>query len=228
MSILLTCKLIGYSLLSILNSGSSSEKILIPFKIANTSGDFTVNISLNSNDDLFSVVAAFISKEEISSNMYSVLLNYIHSKVTTQSNYVFSKPRLNSFDIFDTILARELIQPEDVFDIVEKTFPYPNFKVIRQTAAMETQGNFDEIYDQIKENEKLSYDFMNRLKEFEFQVELNKTYLVHQNYRLIKDGDILISDMYLSEERIHRLLESAGYDKHTKVYVSNGGKREGW
>jgi predicted HAD superfamily hydrolase len=80
----------------------------------------------------------------------------------------------------------------------------------------------------IKENEKLSYDMMNRLKEFEFQVELNKTYLVQQNYRLIQDGDILISDMYLSEERIHRLLDSAGYDKHTKVYVSNGGKREGW
>lgn len=41
-----------------------------------------------------------------------------------------TKQNVNSFDVFDTLIARNVKYPIDIFDIIEKTYPFPNFKKI--------------------------------------------------------------------------------------------------
>ena len=36
---------------------------------------------------------------------------------------------VNSFDVFDTLLARKVLRPTDIFSIVEETYNIPNFKL---------------------------------------------------------------------------------------------------
>ncbi len=39
-----------------------------------------------------------------------------------------SRQKVNSFDVFDTLIARSVKHPQDIFTIIERTFPQPNFR----------------------------------------------------------------------------------------------------
>ena len=120
-----------------------------------------------------------------------------------------------SFDIFDTILGRRV---QNIFDIVEKEFPYPGFKEIRESYF----GTIDEIYNQI--GTQIESEICKKLLEFEIEKEIKNTYLILPNYNKIKDGDILISDMYYTEPILRKILEAAGFNKNVKIYVTPNGK----
>ena len=57
---------------------------------------------------------------------------------------------VNSFDIFDTLLARTVENPTDIFDIVEKTYSYPNFKNIRIQSQNQSNHTIESIYHNFK------------------------------------------------------------------------------
>lgn len=135
---------------------------------------------------------------------------------------------VNSFDIFDTILARTVFEPEDIFSLVEEQYPCPNFKYVRRYAASITIESFDGIYDILEKITRADTPYVQSLKEFEFAMELNHSYLIQQNYDLVKDGDILISDMYLPYDRIWTLLKAAGFNKSVNLFVSPTGKAHRW
>ena len=59
---------------------------------------------------------------------------------------------IKSFDIFDTLIARTVKNPIDVFDIVEKQFPYNNFKFIRLQSQNQSSQTMDSIYDEYQEH----------------------------------------------------------------------------
>ena len=63
---------------------------------------------------------------------------------------------------------------------------------------------------------------MQALKEFEFAMEFKHAYLIQQNYALVKDGDILISDMFLP------FRSSIGFIEGVNLFVSPAGKAHGW
>ena len=154
--------------------------------------------------------------------------NHRYQSNSSLSRLLTPVATVNSFDIFDTILARRVFEPNDIFSLVEEQFPCPNFRSVRQFAASLTVQSFDDIYDTIQRITLADVSYVQSLKEFEFAMELNHSYLIQQNYDLVKDGDILISDMYLPYDRIWTLLKNAGFNKSVNLFVSPIGKAIGW
>ena len=134
---------------------------------------------------------------------------------------------INSFDVFDTLLARRTFYPTDIFDIIEKNFPYQDFKTIRCHAQNMSNGTFDDIYDKFQHISGIDDNTKNLLKNFEIQTEIYNSYLISTNVNRVQDGDILISDMYLNDTQIMHILKSIGFDKKVKLYASPGGKHTG-
>ena len=136
-------------------------------------------------------------------------------------------PHVNSFDIFDTLVARRVINPEDIFSIIEEKFPFPNFKHYRTIAQKYSNHTIDDIYIKFKEIYMIDDSLAELLKKFEIETEINNCYLISTNYNRIKDGDILISDMYLKREDIIKILHSIGFTKQVTIFVSPNGKKSG-
>jgi len=141
----------------------------------------------------------------------------------------FTKDKtINSFDVFDTILCRTVVNPTDIFSIVENTFPFPNFYNMRCQAQCHSNGTFDSIYEKFGELYNIDKDTCKLLKEFEIQTEISNSYLLVTNYNRVKNGDILVSDMYLSENDIMRILRAHGFSKNVKLFASPAGKSNGY
>ena len=140
-------------------------------------------------------------------------------------NHILS---VNSFDIFDTILARDVEHPQDIFSLIEDQYPFPHFRELRMLAESRADGSFDGIYRQIQSLVNLTEAETEALKQYEFATELNHTYLIRETYEQVQDGDILVSDMYLPYDHIHKLLTHAGFQKKINLYISYGGKFRGW
>jgi hypothetical protein len=134
---------------------------------------------------------------------------------------------VQSFDIFDTLLARTVKVPSDLFDIIEQKFPYPNFKQIRLLAEKNCNGTMDGIYSNIQQLTNEPKEIIQILREFELQIEMENTIPIMTNIARINDGDILVSDMYLSHDEIRRLLDRHKINPNTTLYVSPGGKYNG-
>ena len=52
--------------------------------------------------------------------------------------------------------------------------------------------------------------------------------MIRETYNRVKDGDILVSDMYLPYAAIQQILTHAGFTKKVHLYVTPGGKHHGW
>ena len=140
---------------------------------------------------------------------------------------------LYSFDIFDTIISRKVLQPRGIFYyVMEKIknsyeeFPdifNSEYVAIRMQAEAnireyikKTKGNyeitFDAIFNRLSEIYHLSINQINLLKKWEIEAEFDN--IIPNNDKilfaeqLINDGEqvILISDMYLSKEIINKFI----------------------
>jgi hypothetical protein len=85
----------------------------------------------------------------------------------------------------------------------------------------------DSIYDQFSRLHNVSRQVCDSLKEFEIQCEIQNSYLIVTNCNRVSDGDILVSDMYLDESSIRRILKAHGFKKDVRIYVTPNGKRLG-
>lgn len=132
--------------------------------------------------------------------------------------------QINSFDVFDTLLARKTETPHGIFKMIEKEFPFPNFYSHRCKAERHSNGTYDDIYRQFKNLYNIDEETCNKLKEYELLTEMKNSYLIETNCNRVKDGDILVSDMYLNENDIMKILKYHGFDKNVKVYASPNGK----
>jgi hypothetical protein len=136
--------------------------------------------------------------------------------------------RVRSFDIFDTIMARDVATPTDIFSLVERDYPFPHFRESRIHAEAQSDGTFDGIYRQLQLLRNLTDRETHRLQAYELACEMNHTYLIQETYGRVQDGDILVSDMYLPHVHVLRLLEHAGFRRDVNLYVTSGGKHFGW
>ena len=91
-----------------------------------------------------------------------------------------------------------------------------------------SNGSFGDIYDKFHLLSGCSRATSYALKELELSLEREHVYLIQQVYDRVQDGDILVSDMYLSTQDIWQLLRSAGFNKSVNIHVSYGGKHSGW
>ena len=142
-----------------------------------------------------------------------------------------SKKEYVSFDIFDTLIKRDVKKPTDVFSIIEQNYKICDFYKRRiEAEKIARKGKVDttieKIYDIYNELYLNNIDEAEKIKNIEKQVEYE---LCVQNKLLKKVYDFciennkkvyLISDMYLSSEILKEILEKNGYSKYEKLYVS--------
>lgn len=138
-----------------------------------------------------------------------------------------------SFDIYDTLVKRDVPHPAMVFDLIAEEYERNCgekllFRDIRTIAEREARQahpgrevTLDEIYGYIDLPSK------EELKEIEKRLELWVTKpnypVVDFYHQCIKSGKrvILISDMYLPRELIEEILKKCGLTGYEKLYLSS-------
>lgn len=149
---------------------------------------------------------------------------------------LIKKKDVVSFDIFDTLVFRNVANPLDIFRIIEnivkKEYNIDDFAKKRIKAEIDArkvaengEASYDEIYTQLKKEIK-DENIIEKIKKCEKKVEekfivqnpfMKKIfdYCVEKNKKII-----LISDMYLDVLFIKKLLKNCGYGDNYKIYVS--------
>lgn len=141
-----------------------------------------------------------------------------------------------SFDIFDTLIKRNVPEPRALFSIVAfwylkqyglELFDFPAKRKAAEKAARERSSKeeitFQEIYDLIDYPQEIS----ERLIKLEVDAELQ---FCQKNYDIIglferciseRKKVILISDMYLPEAVIAKILENNGIVGYQRLFLSS-------
>ena len=140
---------------------------------------------------------------------------------------------LKTWDIFDTLIARRCIFPHLVFQIIELRTKLKGFAQVRIAAEQQLiqrgiNYTLDDIYREIPKfvadaTPKLCAD----LKNFECNVEIEQSIPITENILQVKSGDILISDMYLPENVVRKMLEKCGLIVPVEIIITSGGKSSG-
>lgn len=146
------------------------------------------------------------------------------------------KTKIISFDIFDTLLIRPYINPNDVFEELEEAYSIPGFAAARNIAEPNAWNDLvnknkddvtlDEIYNYMPEQ----FSFMKQ-KEIDFEKEhlhANPEMIDILNYALALNKQVIIvSDMYLSSKDLKQVLIRELKTNKFKLYVSSEfGKRK--
>ncbi len=152
--------------------------------------------------------------------------------MTVQEQIEMCKKAINqyeyiSFDIFDTLIKRNLPKPSDLFLIVEKRIEdefkvkLKNWKQIRINAELQARSKTDfeeitleEIYENIEVTNEIDIE---NLKEIEVETELEiceKNMQLYEVYKYCKDNNkkiIITTDMYLPKKVIEKILQKNNY-----------------
>jgi hypothetical protein len=140
------------------------------------------------------------------------------------------KETVFSYDIFDTLLTRDVSTPTDLFKIIEEEFPYPDFFNMRIRAQQLSNQTFDNIYEVFQHLTNEQTTVIEKLKEYEIQTEMKHTIPIVSTITEMANNsypNILISDMYLSSGVITRILLFHGITQYKTLYVSSNGKHTG-
>lgn len=135
--------------------------------------------------------------------------------------------RVNSFDIFDTLLTRKCHKPTDIFDMIEEEHSIKNFAEYRVRAERMSNGTFDDIYRKFAELTGMDTHAVYNLKNIEILKELENILPIQSNINLVQDGDIVVSDMYYSKEILEEFLRTVGLRKNVQIFCSPAGKATG-
>ena len=127
---------------------------------------------------------------------------------------------IRSHDIFDTLMGRICYNGHDIFSIIENIKNIENFRNNRIKFENDTK-DFNETYLLLEDYYKTN---MNDIKQLELDLEYELSFPIVKYLNHVKKNDILISDMYLNEEQIRKILNKHG-EINNKLYVSYGGKR---
>jgi predicted HAD superfamily hydrolase len=139
-----------------------------------------------------------------------------------------------SFDVFDTLIKRDVPRPRDVFKVIEKNHSVNNFyrnrilaeNIARRRLSFKKDVNLDDIYHFFPtKNDDIKY-----LEDLEIKTELN---ICTKNLEMVKFYDycrknkkiIIISDMYLPKAIISEILEKNGFTGYQELFVSNESNR---
>lgn len=140
-----------------------------------------------------------------------------------------------SFDVFDTLILRKFVCPEDVFYLVQEKLEYPDFKRLREEAEDiarkrrltqngDSEVSLAEIWEILEEwtgiNKKVG---MNAEWEAESESCYANPYFMELINLLKNSGKNLIicSDMYFNGEKVRELLLKCGYPEFEEYFVSS-------
>ncbi len=146
-----------------------------------------------------------------------------------------------SFDIFDTLVLRDIYQPVDIFRVLEKEvkekYKIDNFFNLRvtkesesRTRAENTETTIEMIYEDIAKEIGVENAAKIMQREFELECEFIKPNpfmkKVFEKAQELNKKVLLITDMYLTRVEIEKLLEITGYSKFEyTLYISSECKK---
>jgi hypothetical protein len=139
---------------------------------------------------------------------------------------------LNSFDVFDTLIARRSVEPDGVLRKLEDRAGLPGLAAARLAADrnLGSRGQPYQLHDIWQEVGRvlgLESASIRRLQEQEIGLEHDEIIPIAENLALVQDGDLLVSDTYLPAEVVLSLLRHAGLNQRVALVVSNDGKFRG-
>ena len=150
--------------------------------------------------------------------------------------YILNNYKYVSFDVFDTLIERDVNKPSDIFARVgknvlgeEKAEEFRNLRKEAERKAREekyqTEVTLEQIYKKL--NGIYGQDIIEKLKNEEIQLEIDcchvkKDIISLYNACIKKEKHVLIiSDMYLSSEVIGKMLKHCNITGYEELYVSN-------
>lgn len=139
-----------------------------------------------------------------------------------------------SFDIFDTLLTRKVLVPDDVFVLIgkrleEKGIRIKDFREKRLRAQSElglTNPNLYEIYNKFKKKYRISKEIVDLCIKLEMELEekvlIPREDMVAILKKCIQNGKnvSLVSDMYIPEELLVPILSKNGIEGYDRIYIS--------
>lgn len=135
-----------------------------------------------------------------------------------------------SFDIFDTLITRRCVRPELVFAEVERRSGHAGFMAARlwaERSVADQDYQLADIHALAAQALKLDNAQAHALMAMEIAVELENVVPVADAIAQVQNDSLLITDMYLPEPVIRRLLGKAGLPGHLDLLRSASGKRSG-
>ena len=144
-----------------------------------------------------------------------------------------------SFDIFDTLLTRKVLVPEDVFEITARRLEesgviipdYKNKRKKAQDILGLSNPDLDEIYKEFKSRygvtEEVAQQCRNMELEIEAEVLLPRKEVVRLFKECISNGKrvSLVSDMYIPGDVLKMLLKKNDIEGYENLYISCDKKR---
>ena len=139
-----------------------------------------------------------------------------------------------SFDIFDTLILRNVSEPKDVFAFLATKYSLLDFAKIRVEEERKLREKKREIYGNHEVTIREIYDEIYKLTSINPQIGIRNELEEEKNFcyanpymkivfdTLIQNGKkvIITSDMYLPHDLMSELLESCGYVGYDKLFVS--------
>src|ERR1700738_696180 len=128
---------------------------------------------------------------------------------------------MRTFDFFDTLVTRLVVDPHDVFKLVGQSIGIDNFKNIRVEAELRARRlhkgeiTFQQIYGLIDLDDALRA----RAYEEELRLEKGLMSLVAEHGSSFSSDDGIISDMYHNEDFFLDVMRNLLPEKKPKVIL---------
>jgi len=136
-----------------------------------------------------------------------------------------------SFDIFDTLITRPLLNPDHIFYLIEKqikkelklSIDYYKYRKEAES-SLRQENNFgdnvtiDRIYSQFKELTGLTNEIVNRIKDIEIHYEIllslprKDVINIPRELKSLGKKVVFLSDMYLTSEIIKKIFQKHNVD----------------
>lgn len=146
-----------------------------------------------------------------------------------------------SFDIFDTLITRNIYYPDDVFRLIEENVTKLGFlkkktflrlrkkseENVREKKKFLNDCSIDEIYLEFEKLSKLKKSEVEQIKELEINTEINLAVprrdmqFIFKSLLEMNKVILLVSDMYLTEKNIRKILTKCGYENFYDLIVSS-------
>lgn len=133
---------------------------------------------------------------------------------------------MNSFDVFDTLIARRFYTTNSVWKQIGVEYNLKNFEIDRPKPDDGTR-TFQEIYNELVRLHLIPSELKNLLMDREVELEIDNSFGIIENLDKVQEGDLLISDMYLPAHVILQMVRAAGLNKQVTIHQSNRDKGTG-
>lgn len=139
------------------------------------------------------------------------------------------------FDIFDTLLVRKVVAPNDIFTVVERRLRHKGIeisfcklrtKAAAQASAKKKTPNFTDIYRELADLSEVASDNLQLIMEEEIRAEQDFIMPREKVVGLLEYAKqkgktvFLVSEMYFESEILQRLLSHCGIQSYDKIFVS--------